>query len=95
MKKTPLYENHIRLGGKIIEFGQWLLPVQYTGILEEHEQVRKAAGLFDVSHMGEILVTGPDAATFIAKTDFKRYRTRERLADRLLTNVLSYGGHCR
>ena len=45
MKKTPLYENHIRLGGKIIEFGQWLLPVQYTGILEEHEQVRKAAGL--------------------------------------------------
>lgn len=67
MKKTPLYENHIRLGGKIIEFGQWLLPVQYTGILEEHEQVRKAAGLFDVSHMGEILIAGPDATAFIQK----------------------------
>ena len=67
MKKTPLYESHIKLGGRIIEFGQWLLPVQYTGIIEEHEQVRKAAGLFDVSHMGEILVTGPDAAAYIQK----------------------------
>jgi aminomethyltransferase len=67
LKKTPLYESHIKLGGRIIEFGQWLLPVQYTGIIEEHEQVRKAAGLFDVSHMGEILVTGPDAASFIQK----------------------------
>jgi len=67
LKKTPLYESHIKLGGKIIEFGQWLLPVQYTGIIEEHEQVRKAAGLFDVSHMGEILVTGPDAAAYIQK----------------------------
>lgn len=67
MKKTPLYESHIKRGGKIIEFGQWLMPVQYTGIIEEHEQVRKAAGLFDVSHMGEILVTGPDATSFIQK----------------------------
>jgi len=67
LKKTPLYESHIKLGGRIIEFGQWLLPVQYTGIIEEHERVRKAAGLFDVSHMGEILVTGPDAAAFIQK----------------------------
>ncbi len=61
MKRTPLYEKHLALGGKIIDFGGWELPVQYTGILEEHRQVRKAAGLFDVSHMGEIHVSGPDS----------------------------------
>lgn len=65
MKKTPLYEKHNELGGKIIDFGGWALPVQYTGIIEEHEQVRKAAGLFDVSHMGEIIVKGQDAEIFI------------------------------
>lgn len=67
MKKTPLYDRHCKLGGKIIEFGNWALPVQYTGIIEEHERVRSAAGLFDVSHMGEIIVTGPDAAGFIQR----------------------------
>lgn len=65
MKKTPLYEKHNELGGKIIDFGGWALPVQYTGIIEEHEQVRKAAGLFDVSHMGEIIIKGQDAEIFI------------------------------
>jgi aminomethyltransferase len=67
MKKTPLYEKHSKLGGKIIEFGGWLLPVQYTGIIEEHEHVRTAAGLFDVSHMGEITVKGIEATQFIQK----------------------------
>lgn len=65
MKKTPLHENHRRLGGKIIDFGGWALPVQYEGIIIEHNQVRKAAGLFDVSHMGEISVKGEDAEQFI------------------------------
>jgi len=65
VKKTPLYEKHNELGGKIIDFGGWALPVQYTGIIEEHEQVRKAAGLFDVSHMGEIIIKGQDAEIFI------------------------------
>ena len=65
--KTPLYETHLRYGGKIIEFGGWLLPVQYTGILEEHKAVREKAGLFDVSHMGEILIQGPDALAFLQK----------------------------
>ena len=65
MKRTPLYENHVRLGGRMIDFGGWELPVQYTGILEEHESVRHKAGLFDVSHMGEIALTGPDAQSFI------------------------------
>ena len=65
MKKTPLYEKHCALGGKMTEFGGWQLPVQYTGILEEHQQVRNAAGLFDVSHMGEVTVTGPHAGEFV------------------------------
>jgi aminomethyltransferase len=65
MKNTPLYENHRKLGGKIIDFGGWALPVQYEGIIKEHRQVREAAGLFDVSHMGEITVRGKDAAKFI------------------------------
>ena len=65
MKKTPLYDNHISLGGKMIDFGGWQLPVQYTGIIEEHNGVRSTAGLFDVSHMGEITVKGPGAQAFI------------------------------
>jgi aminomethyltransferase len=65
MKRTPLYERHLALGGRMIDFGGWELPVQYQGIIKEHEQTRSAAGLFDVSHMGEIAVTGPDAQRFI------------------------------
>jgi len=66
-QKTPLYETHLAYGGRIVEFGGWLLPVQYTGILDEHRAVREKAGLFDVSHMGEILVKGPDALAFVQK----------------------------
>lgn len=61
-KKTPLYDQHVKQGGKIVPFGGWLLPVQYpAGILAEHKAVRGACGLFDVSHMGELILTGPDA----------------------------------
>lgn len=67
MKKTPLYDKHRELGGKMVEFHDWLLPVQYSGIIEEHNRVRNAAGLFDVSHMGEITVEGPDATDFVQK----------------------------
>ena len=61
LRKTPLYDAHLAAGAKIIDFGGWALPVQYTSILDEHRAVRERAGLFDVSHMGEILVTGPGA----------------------------------
>jgi aminomethyltransferase len=61
MKRTPLYEEHIRLGGKMVEFAGWEMPVQYSGVVAEHVNVRERVGLFDVSHMGEIWVTGPDA----------------------------------
>lgn len=67
MKKTPLYEKHVSLKGKVIDFGGWVLPVEYSGILQEHEAVRSAAGLFDVSHMGEVTVKGPDAEKYIQK----------------------------
>jgi aminomethyltransferase len=66
VKKTPIYEKHCEMGGKIIDFGGWALPVEFTGVINEHEQVRTAAGLFDVSHMGEIIVKGPDATQFIS-----------------------------
>jgi aminomethyltransferase len=65
LKKTPLYQKHVDLGGKMIEFGGWLMPVEYSGIIGEHRAVREAAGLFDVSHMGELHVTGPAAQQFI------------------------------
>lgn len=65
LKRTPLYENHVALGGRMVEFGGWEMPIQYGSILEEHKAVRERAGLFDVSHMGEIEVRGKDAGAFL------------------------------
>jgi len=65
--KTPLYDRHAALGANIVPFAGYLLPVQYSGVIEEHEAVRGKAGLFDVSHMGEILVYGRDALRNINK----------------------------
>jgi len=65
MKKTPINNLHKELKGRLIDFGGWELPVSYTSILEEHNAVRNNAGIFDVSHMGEIEITGNDATTFI------------------------------
>lgn len=67
LKRTPLYNAHLAAGAKMVEFGGWLMPVQYEGILKEHQTVRSAAGLFDVSHMGEIEITGPGAKELIQK----------------------------
>ncbi len=65
MAKTFLYNNHIKLGAKMVDFAGWEMPVQYTSIIEEHNNVRNNAGLFDVSHMGEIFVTGKESLTFL------------------------------
>lgn len=65
LKKTPLYEAHRRLRARMVEFGGWQMPVQYTGVIEEHLAVRGAAGLFDVSHMGEIEVKGAGALAYL------------------------------
>jgi hypothetical protein len=60
--RTPLYDTHVEAGARIVDFAGWEMPVQYAGILEEHEAVRTRAGLFDVSHMGEVVFRGPRAA---------------------------------
>src|SRR5262245_34117118 len=61
LKRTPLHAAHVRLGARMIPFGGWDMPVQYSGIVEEHRAVRRAVGCFDVSHMGEFEFRGPDA----------------------------------
>jgi aminomethyltransferase len=68
MKRTPLYSAHQKLGAKLIEFGGWEMPVQYSSITDEHLAVRKAAGIFDISHMGEVSISGPDAEAFLNQT---------------------------
>jgi len=67
LKKTPLFDEHVRLGGKIVPFAGYAMPVQYpTGIRAEHAAVREGVGMFDVSHMGEFRVRGPDALAFVS-----------------------------
>lgn len=65
LKRTPLFETHKLLGGRVIEFGGWEMPVQYTSIIDEHQAVRNAAGIFDICHMGEALVSGASALAFL------------------------------
>ncbi len=65
VKRTPLSTIHEALGARMMEFGGWWMPVQYAGILEEHKAVRSAAGLFDISHMGELVVSGSGAAAYL------------------------------
>lgn len=67
LKKTPLYAAHKKLGARLIDFGGFEMPVQYEGIKQEHLAVRKHAGLFDVSHMGEFFISGPEALALIQK----------------------------
>ena len=64
-KKTPLFALHKKANAKIVEFGGWLMPVSYEGVLAEHKRVRESCGLFDVSHMGEIRVKGPEAEKYV------------------------------
>lgn len=64
-KRTPLYEEHVKLGAKIVEFAGWEMPVSYTGVIDEHKAVRSSAGIFDVSHMGQIEFAGPDAEKYL------------------------------
>jgi aminomethyltransferase len=65
LKRTPLYASHHALGARLIDFGGWEMPVQYTSISDEHNAVRKAAGIFDISHMGEFFVSGTAAQEFL------------------------------
>ena len=65
MKRTALYDSHVRLGAKIVDFAGFEMPISYSSITEEHEYVRTKCGIFDVSHMGEICVKGKEAANFV------------------------------
>src|ERR1700749_3977894 len=67
LKRTPLYDRHVAAGAKLVPFAGWEMPVQYAGIREEHLAVREHVGIFDVSHMGEIETTGPDAEAFLQR----------------------------
>ena len=64
-KKTPLYDAHLKLGARIVNFADWMMPVQYESIIKEHEAVRSNAGVFDISHMGEFLLNGDDVIPFL------------------------------
>lgn len=86
-KTTALFDLHKSLGGRMVDFAGWSLPVQYTSIIEEHLAVRKQAGLFDVSHMGEILVRGKDALPFLNYALTNSYTT-------LKNNCARYGILC-
>ncbi len=67
VKETYLHEKHVALGAKMVDFAGWHMPVQYSSIIEEHKTVREKVGLFDVSHMGEVIVKGKDAIAFLNK----------------------------
>ncbi|HEX7245631.1 MAG TPA: glycine cleavage system aminomethyltransferase GcvT [Solirubrobacterales bacterium] len=66
-RRTPLYERHVELGARLVPFAGWEMPIQYEGIREEHSAVRTHAGMFDVSHMGEVEVEGPGALGFLQR----------------------------
>ena len=87
MRKTPLNQTHRDLGGRMVEFGGWEMPVQYSGVIDEHRAVRRAAGLFDVSHMGEIEVRGRAALEFV------QYLTTND-AGRLVDGQVQYSALC-
>src|SRR6202171_6457716 len=67
LRRTALYDAHVAAGAKIVEFAGWEMPVQYEGVREEHMAVREACGIFDVSHMGEIETSGPQAAALLQR----------------------------
>ncbi len=78
LKRTPLFDVHRSLGAKLVDFGGWNMPVQYSGVLAEHNAVRTSVGVFDVSHMGEIEIRGPEAAAlvdFVATNSANKLKT--------------------
>jgi len=87
LKKTPLNEVHKKMGARMVDFGGWEMPVQYSGVIEEHLAVRNAAGLFDVSHMGEIKVKGRGALDFI-----QEITTND--AEKLVKGQVQYSAMC-
>jgi len=87
MKRTPFFSIHQKLGAKLVEFGGYEMPVQYSGIIDEHKTVRQAVGLFDVSHMGEFEVRGRDALALV-----QRVTTND--ASKLTPGKVQYSAMC-
>ncbi|MEW6638702.1 MAG: glycine cleavage system aminomethyltransferase GcvT [Actinomycetota bacterium] len=87
LRRTPLYDEHKKLGARLVDFAGWEMPVQYAGIKAEHEAVRNHAGLFDVSHMGEVVFRGPDAERAV-----QRLVTRD--VSRLAEGQAGYAAVC-
>lgn len=88
MKRTPLYEIHQQLGARMVDFGGWELPVSYRGIREEHRAVRETVGLFDISHMGELILSGPaarSAVQFLTCNDLHKLKAGQCQYSALLT----------
>lgn len=103
LAKTPLYDRHVALGARMIEFGGWLMPVEYRGILVEHRNVREKAGLFDLSHMGQLVLrdasqegdlSNPDAGGLPAATAFLDWVLTRRVQGIAVGDVL-YSPMCR
>src|SRR5580765_1291449 len=65
LKRTPFYDFHVQSGGKLVDFAGWEMPILYRSIVDEHEQTRKSGSIFDVSHMGRLHFSGPDAQKFL------------------------------
>ena len=81
LQRTPLHDRHVAAGARLVPFAGWEMPVQYEGIRAEHLAVRERAGVFDVSHMGEIETSGPDAEAFLQRVlsnDVDQARRRRR-----------------
>src|SRR6478735_9302887 len=67
LKHTPFYDFHVASGGRLVDFAGWEMPIVYRSIIDEHEQTRKSGSIFDVSHMGRLYFSGPDALKFLDK----------------------------
>jgi aminomethyltransferase len=87
VKQTPLNQTHRDLGARMVDFGGWDMPVQYSGVIDEHQAVREAAGLFDVSHMGEVEVSGANALAFIQRLTIND-------ASKLVDGQVQYSAMC-
>ena len=91
MKKTPLYERHLALGATMTEFGGWAMPVQYSGVIDEHRNTRTLAGLFDVCHMGEIEVKGTQALDLLQRV-MSRNLAKQQIGEMKLSAITNEKG---
>ena len=88
-KRTCLYDKHVALGALMSPFGGFIMPIQYTNIVDEHQAVRQACGVFDVSHMGEVLISGPDAERYV--NHIFTNDVREMPVGKILYGMMCYG----